>query len=198
MIRAVFFDFYSVWTPDKLAYYLAYAELINPVVYKEIYDCIQKYYLGQMKLDDLTGTIRYKLEARDVAPETFKLSPNAISAEIVKFMQDLHGHFVKIGILGNLGPQEYDVLKNFNDKNKIIDIIASPYSLKIQQTLLEREVFNKALQSIGETAESCLYVSGNPYHLAFAKAMGLQVLHFEGLGVLESNLNKMIAEEIPN
>ena len=113
-------------------------------------------------------------------------------------MQDLHGHFVKIGILGNLGPQEYDVLKNFNDKIKIIDIIASPFSLKMQQPLLEKEVFSKALQSIGETADSCLYVSGNNYHLAFAKAMGLQVLQFEGLGVLESSLNNMIAEEIPS
>jgi hypothetical protein len=196
MIRAVFFDFYSVWTPDKFGYYLAYAELMGPAMFKEIYDAIQKYYSGDMTLDDLTGTIRYKLGSKDIDQSTFKLNSNSISPEIANFMMTLHGHFVKVGVLANLGQQEYDLLKDFNDKNPIIEIVASPLSLSLKMPLLTQEVFSKAFESIGETADTCLYISGNPYHLAFAKVIGLQILHFEGLQHLEANLEQILSQDI--
>lgn len=198
MIRAIYFDFYSVWAPDKLSYYLAYAELMGPDVHKQLYDAVQKYYQGDLSIDDLAGTFRYKLGSIDIDKNVFTIKPNSISPDLTTFLQSLHGHFVKVGVLANLGPQEYEVLKQFNDKNAIIETIASPYSLSIKQPLLTKEVFNKAFEAIGETADTCLFVSGNPYNLAFASALGAQTLLFEGLPSLEATLNSMLSQDMPN
>ena len=198
MIRAVFFDFYSVWTPDKFSYYLAYAELMDPSIYKELCDATEKYYQGDMSLEDLSGTIRYKLGASDVDNDSFKVSANTISPDITNFMKELHTHFVKVGVLANLGHQEYDTLKQFNDANQIIEIVASPSSLGIKKPLLSQEVFSRAFESIGETADSCLYVSGNPYHLAFASVMGAHTLQFEGLGQLKTSIDQILSQDTPN
>jgi FMN phosphatase YigB (HAD superfamily) len=197
MIRAVLFDFYSVWTPDKLSYYLAYAELMSPAIYKELHDAVEKYYQGDMSLEDMSGTIRYKLGAKDIDNNSFKLSVNSISPNITNFMKDLHGHFVKVGVLANLGQQEYAVLKQFNEINQIIETVASPYSLNLKKPLLDPEVFNKTFEAIGETADSCLYVSGNPYHLAYARVLGLQTLQFEGFDQLKANLDQMLSKDVP-
>jgi FMN phosphatase YigB (HAD superfamily) len=197
MIRAIFFDFYSVWTPDKIGYYLAYAELISPSVYKELFDASEKYYQGDLSLDDLTGTFRYKLGATDIDQTSFKLNAKAISPEIANFMKSLHGHFVKVGVLANLGPQEYEVLKQFNDANEIIEAVISPYSLDLKLPLLDMEVFSRATSAIGEDAASSLYISGNPYHLAFAKAMSMQTLQYEGLKQLESTMDQLLVQDTP-
>ncbi|HET8991983.1 MAG TPA: hypothetical protein VFN31_03050 [Candidatus Saccharimonadales bacterium] len=198
MIRAVFFDFYSVWTPDKIAYYVARAELQGPALYKELYDASEQYYQGNMSLDDFTGTLRYKLGATDIEQNTFKVGSSSISPEITKFMQGLHGHFVKVGILGNLGPLEYEVLKDFNDKNMIIEVIASPYSLGLKMPLLSKEIFDKTLEAIGETADSCLYVSGNPYNLSFARVLGLATKQFVGLEELITELDSLFNQNSQN
>jgi FMN phosphatase YigB (HAD superfamily) len=195
MIRAIFFDFYSVWTPDKLSYYLYYSQLMSPTIHKEIHDAIANYYQGNLSLDDMTGTIRYKLGANDISADSFKLSANSISPEIAKFMQGLHGHFIKVGVLANLGPQEYEVLKQFNDTNLIIEAIISPYSLNLKKPLLDQEVFTKAFEAVGETADSCLIISGNPYYLAYAELIGAQTLFFEGLEQLESSLDQLLAKD---
>jgi FMN phosphatase YigB (HAD superfamily) len=197
MIRAVFFDFYSVWTPDKLAYYLAYAQLMGPNIYKELFDDTEKYYQGDMSLDDLTGTFRYKLGARDISSEAFKLDANSVGPAIGNFLRALHGHFVKVGVLANLGPQEYDVLKQFNDTDQSIETVVSPYVLKLKKPLLDQEVFAKAFEAMGEPAENCLMVSGNPYYLAFARLMGTQTLQFDGFNSLEANINQMLSQDLP-
>jgi FMN phosphatase YigB (HAD superfamily) len=197
MIRAVFFDFYSVWTPDRLSYYLACAQLIGPDIYKELTDVTEKYNQGDMSIDDLTSTFRYKLGAKDIGPDSFRLNAGSISPSITDFMRSLHGHFVKVGVLANLGQQEYAILKQFNDANQSIETVASPYSLNLKKPLLDQEVFNKAFTAIGEPAESCLVISGNPAYLAFAKLMGAQTIQFEGLAALQTVLDKLLALDMP-
>lgn len=192
MIRAVFFDFYSVWTPDKLSYYLAYAELNGPEVYKATYDELEKYYHGQISTADIAGFLRVKLGHPDISEELFLLSEANISSEIISFIQSLHAHFLKIGILANLGNQELKLLNSFNDTNKLFEVIASPLSYSMPNSLLNRDVFVKALGDIGEPPESCLVVSGNPYYLEFAANFGIQTLQFEGLPQLKTAIDKLL------
>jgi FMN phosphatase YigB (HAD superfamily) len=197
MIRAIFFDFYSVWTPDKFGFYLANAQLNGPEAYKKLYDDMERYYHGEVDIEYLAEAFRYNLGHPDITSTLFKLNEADISGEIVNFIRSLHGHFIKIGILANLGPQENKLLSDFNEHNQLFELIASPLSLGIKTQLLNQEVFAKALQSIGEPPTSCLLVSGNPYYLAFASLFGLRTLQFEGLPQLEQSVGTMLASETP-
>jgi FMN phosphatase YigB (HAD superfamily) len=197
MIRAVFFDFYSVWAPDRFSYYLANAQLNGPEVFKSLYDSLEQYYHGQLDVDQIAETFRYKLGHPDITSSALTLSEASISPEIVNFMRSLHSHFLKIGMLANLGAQEDKIIRAFNDHNQLFEVIASPLSVGSNATLLSREVFGKAIQAIGESPSSCLYVSGNPYYLAYAANFEIQTLQFGGLPQLQETLNQMLAKDIP-
>jgi FMN phosphatase YigB (HAD superfamily) len=193
MIRAIFFDFYSVWTPDRFSYYLANAQLISPEAHKEMYDQIELYYHGTLSVEQIAQVIASKLGHPDVSVSQFSLSEGSISPDIVNFIRDLHAHFLKIGILANLGGQEYNLLKEFNEHNQMFEAIACPLTINPKLPLLSREVFSKAIEGIGEEVGDCLYISGNPYNLQFANLYGLSTLQFEGLSQLKAALNQVLA-----
>jgi len=193
MIRAIFFDFYTVWTPDKFSYYLAQAQLNGPEVYKKVYDTIERYYQGDADINYVADVLRYTLGHPDITANVFRLNEASISPAIIDLMRNLHGHFLKVGILGNMGHQEYDLLKHFSESNQLFETIASPLALGIKTPLLNREVFVKALNGIGEPPDSTLIVSGNPYYLAFAANLGINVLQFEGLKEFQESLNQLLA-----
>jgi FMN phosphatase YigB (HAD superfamily) len=197
MIRAVFFDFYSVWTPDKLSYYLAVAEQNGPEVHKQLTDVVENYYHGKLSIENVADTFRVKLGHPDLSVKQFKLQESDVSPEIIDFMRNLHGHFLKIGILANLGLQEYGLLNNFNSHNQLFEVIASPLTFKTDAPLLSQEVFSQALQSIGEPLHSCLFVSGNLTYLEFATSLGIGVVQFEGFTQLKKYLDQLLASEQP-
>jgi len=195
VIRAVFFDFYSVWTPDKFSYYLASAEMISPEVSKAVFDELERYYHGQVDVSTIAEFMRMKLGRSDIAVDQLLLSEASISGGIVNFIRELHGHFLKVGILANLGTQELNILNSFNVHNQLFEVIASPLSFGLPNQLLSREVFNQAMSSIGEPPESCLMISGNSYVLAFAAILGIRTLMFEGLDPLSEAMNHMLEQD---
>ena len=197
MIRAIFFDFYSVWTPDKFSYYLAVAQQNGPEVYKEMSDLVESYYHGQVDINIVADTFRVKLGHPDISVNQFRLQETDISPDIINFMRNLHAHFLKIGILANLGSQEYQLLNTFNEHNQIFEVIASPFSLQSPAPLLSKDVFAMALQNIGEPLDSCLLVSGNPSFLEFATSLGVAVHQFEGLAKLQKTLDQLLASDLP-
>ncbi len=197
MIRAIFFDFYSVWTPDKFSFYLAAAEQNGPEVYKELYDLVEQYYHGEVAIDYVTESFRVKLGHPDIGINQFKLQESDISPQIIDFMRNLHGHFVKLGVLANMGLQEYELLSNFNVHNQVFEVITGPLPLKLKAPLLSKEVFAQALQAIGEPPKSCLIISGNVPYLEFATSLGIGVLQFGGLPALQQTLDQMLAKDIP-
>lgn len=197
MIRAVFFDFFSVWTPDKLSYYLASAQQNGPEVYKELSDLVEGYYHGQVELTYLADVFRVKLGHQDISINQFKLVEADISPDIINFMRELHGHFLKLGILANLGRQEYELLKSFNDHNQVLEVIASPLTFQSAKPLLSQEVFAQALQSVGEPIANCLLVSGNLAFLEFAESLGMKVIQFEGFGKLKQSIDQLVASDLP-
>jgi hypothetical protein len=194
MIRAIFFDFYSVWTPDKFAYFLANAELNGPETHKSLYDSLEQYYHGALSVDQIAEIIRVRLGHQDITSEVLTLNEGSISPTIVNFIRGLHGHFVKIGILANLGNQEYELLRSFNEHNQLFETIASPLSLQLNEPLFSQAVILKAVDGISEPIDSCLLVSGNPYYLDFAKAGGMQTLQFEGLTKLQQDLDALLSQ----
>lgn len=197
VIRAIFFDFYSVWTPDKFEYYQGLAEQSGPEAAKGVSDLFEKYYHGQADISYVVSSLKSLLMRTDIDESEFVLNESTISSEITNFMRELHAHFIKLGVLGNLGSQEFQLLNDFNDRNQLFEIIASPLSLQLGEPLLSNQVFVTAMQAIGEPPDSCLMISGNFPTLEFASSMGMATLQFEGLPKLEQALNQLVSNDIP-
>lgn len=194
MIRAIFFDFYSVWVPDVFSDYLAQAQQQRPDEVPKLLGIVAQYFQGQLSPDDVATGFRLALNRPDIVTEQFKLQESDISPVVGEFMRELHGHFVKLGILANLGRQEYDLLTEFNQHNQLFEVITGPLALGLNAPLLSEEVFSRALQAIGEPPRSCLIVSGNDAYRQFAESLGITSLPFQGLPQLQQTLKQIVSE----
>jgi|GEM_PF-1575801 len=197
MVRAIFFDFYSVWLPDKILELLKDATAYGPEVSGDLTMLVDRYYHGTVGVELLANSFRMKLNRPDVDEYTLKLNESNISPAVVDLMRSLHGHFVKLGVLGNLGSMELELLQQFNKKNQLFEVIVCPLSLKTSAPLVSEEVFNKTLQLIGEAPSSCLAVSGHEGYLKFAGTMGMTPIKFEGMGNLSQTLSQVLAKDLP-
>ncbi len=190
MIRAVIFDFYSVWTPDKLTEYTLLAEKQNPMIAQKLQQIVQQYYLGITEIDYVSDSFRYNLNTTALPPDLFKLNNTDIAPALIDFMRYLHSHFLKLGVLANIGKQEYAILSDLNAKYQLFEVIVG--SLNAGALVYSREVIAKALNDIGEPPGSCLVVTGSIDYLHAAEACGIQVLRFEGFPKLKTALDQVI------
>jgi FMN phosphatase YigB (HAD superfamily) len=197
MIRAIFFDFYGVWLPDIFSNYLVLAQREGPKVTGELAAVVEKYFQGEVTISYIADSFRFKLSRPDIDTSQFELKETDISPAVADFMRNLHGHFVKLGVLANLGTQEYELLTSYNDHNQLFEVILGPLPLHIQAPLLSQEVFAQALQAIGEPPRSCLVVTGNPAYKQFAESLGIRTLLFEGFPKLQQALEQMLTSEMP-
>ena len=198
MIRAIFFDFYSVWLPNPFTEYLEQARQRDSVVAAELEATIGQYFEGKLDISQVTDTLRAKLGRPDITAEQFLLRESDISPEVTNLMRELHGHFVKLGVLANLGTQEQELLTNFNNHNQLFEVIASPLALGLQLPLLNQQVFAAAMQQIGEPPRSCLAITGDLNYQRFAESIGMMTLPFQGLPQLKQTLEQELAREVPD
>jgi hypothetical protein len=148
MIRAIFFDFYSVWVPDIFAEYMTQAQQRGPAVVGELQAIVDQYFFGEATPAVVAENFRFKLARPDIDEGQFTLREEDISPAVINLMRELHGHFVKLGVLANLGVQEYAILTDFNARNQLFEVIAGPLPLRLRAPLLSQEVFAKTLQAI--------------------------------------------------
>ena len=197
MIRAIFFDFYSVWVPDVFSEYVTLAQQHGPAVAGEVQAAFDKYFQGEVTPEHLADFLRFKLSRPDIDADQFILKEESISPAVTNFMRNLHGHFVKLGVLANLGPQEYKVLIDYNKQNQLFEVITGPLPLHLKTSLLSQDVFAQALQAIGEPPRSTLVVSGSAAYLQFAQSLGIGALPFAGLPNLQQTLEQILTSEVP-
>jgi FMN phosphatase YigB (HAD superfamily) len=195
MIRAIFFDFYGVWTPDIFSEYLALAQQSGPKVAGELEYVVNQYFHGQVDTTYVADAFRFKLSRPEIDSAQFTLSEQAVFPTIVDFMRNLHGHFVKLGILANLGVQEYQLLNGFNVHNQVFEVIAGPLPLRLNSPLLSQDVFAQALQAIGEPPRSCLVVTASPDYQSFAQSLGITTIAYEGFPKLQQTLDQLLTTE---
>lgn len=196
MIRAVLFDFYSVWLPDIFKIYLDQAKPRGTIVVGELETVINQYFHGQVGIEEVAGNFRYKLSRPDIDTSEFFVDERSISPGVADFMRELHGHFLKLGVLANLGQQEYKVLSDFNARNQLFEVIGSPLSFQLAAPLLSQDVFARTLQILGEPPQNCLVVSGDPAYQNFAAGLGMPVIAFAGFPALRQELNQRISTDL--
>ena len=195
MVRAVIFDFYGVWVPDVLGGYVESEQ--DPSLKQLLANEVAAYYQGRNDLEHIAGTLKFKCNRFDVDVNKMTLRETDIGAELVTFLRNLHGHFLKLGVVANLGVMENELLKNFNAHQQLFEVIASPLSLNLFLPLLSEEFFAAALQTLGEPPKSCLAISGNAEYRQFAESIGMQSLPFEGLPKLEQAINNILLSDTP-
>jgi FMN phosphatase YigB (HAD superfamily) len=198
MVRVIFFDFYSVWTPDRFQEYLNYARSHDAKDSAMLASLVGKYYLGEVSLEYLADVFSQKLGRPDINVAALTLQASDISPEVANLMRSLHGHFLKLGILADLGTMEFRLLKEFDASQSLFEVILSPLSLGLKMPLLSQQVFTKALRSIGETPTSCLVVSGHDDYLAYASQCGMQTIKFIGFTELIRSLGGLLANDMPS
>lgn len=196
MIRAIFFDFYGVWLPDVFEEYLREAEALGPQVSDELVSKVSQYYHGKLSLGDLAGAFKYAMNRPDIDADRLLLDPHNISPALVGFMRELHEHFLKLGVLANLGVQEYKLLMDFNEANQVLEVVGGPTAFQKDVPLLSEEIFAQALQAIGEPPASCLVVTGNANYASYAESIGMQVLRFQGFPKLKEELDQRLSSEM--
>jgi FMN phosphatase YigB (HAD superfamily) len=196
MIRAVFFDFYGVWLPDIFSNYLAEAQQNGPQAVAELEQAVDQYFHGLTDIQEVAGKFRFKMSRLDIEASQFLLDERSISPAIVDFMRELHGHFVKLGVLANLGSQELQILNSFNQRNQVFEVISGPLAQHSDKPLLSNEVFAQALQAIGEPPRSCLAVTGNQAYQSFAENLGMTVLPFQGFPKLRQDLDQILSSDL--
>lgn len=196
MIRAIFFDFYGVWLPDVFSEYLKEAEQQGPQVSDELVSLVSQYYHGKVSLGTLANSFRDRLNRPDITADALLLDQRNISPAIVSFMREMHEHFLKLGVLANLGVQEYKLLVDFNNTHQVLEVIAGPTPFHSDAPLLSQDIFSQALHAIGEPPTSCLAVSGNESYRHFAESLGMKVLPFEGAPKLRDSILQIIASDL--
>jgi FMN phosphatase YigB (HAD superfamily) len=195
VIRAVFFDFYGVWTPDVFSEYLQAAEQYGTEVAAPLNVLVGKYFHGMATPEEVANTFRFKLSRPEIDAAQFTLNENSISPALIDFMRGLHGHFLKLGVLANLGTQEYTLLTELNNRYQLFEVITGPLPLALSEPLLSQSVFAQALQQIGEPPRNCLVVSGAVAYREFAESLGMSALPFEGFPKLRDSLEQLLAND---
>ena len=186
MIRAIFFDFYGVWTPDKFAQLMTQAEQQGTESAVSMYKTLDEYFSGRGDLNMLVNSLKFNHNMVNISSSDFELREENISMALIDFFRGLHSHFVKIGVFANLGTQELEILKSINAKYSLFEVITGP--ITIGEQLLTKKAFVQALTLIGEPPESTLVISSNPEYLKLAQSFGIHVLPFQGFPNLMQSL----------
>lgn len=196
MIRAIYFDFYSVWAPEKFSKYLALAQQKGPDISHDIEEAIKRYNFGIADPEFMTNTLKFKLDLPDLEPSEFEINEADISQVLIDFIRGLHAHFLKIGVFANLGKQEYDLLQSLNTKYQLFEVVTGP--IKLGAPLLTQEAFAGALHAIGEPPETCLLITGDQQFGSMAAGFGLQTLQFQGFSHMQQTLSQLLATNTPS
>ena len=192
MIRAIFFDFYGVWLPDKFLPLLQRLQQENPELVPEVGKKLDQYYVGRVYMEGLIFSLNFNLGMGNLRTEDFIFQPQAISPAVIDLMHGLHGHFVKIGVLANLGKAEFEALAAINQQFQLFEVITGP--IATGASLLSETTFVSAYQAIGEPPETCLMVSSNALYLDFAKQCGSQTLPYSNMNILGQDLAERLQQ----
>ncbi len=189
MIRALIFDFYSVWVPDKFESLVMAANDKSKITGEQSKNALEQYYAGSIDLEHLIEFFRVSVNM-DISLADFKLDPKDISPRIIDFFRTLHMHFFKLGVVGNMGRQDYDLLLDIDRQFHQFEVISCP--LEAQVPLLSKDMFVNVLRAIGEPPQNCILVSGHQEFLDFAASFGLQTVAYEGFPKLEKTIMPLL------
>ncbi len=190
MIRAVILDYFSVISPDIYEIFENEMSKQSTEVGAQIKDSLNQYYSGIINFDSFVLNLEGIFRTKTIATFFLKLYDSNIPPHVLYFAKNMHAHFLKVAIVGNIGEKEIDLLTKFDEYTKEVDLIAGPLTYGFP--LMSEEFFKQALNDIGEPPEKCLLISKHLDYLSFGKKIGLKTYQFDNF----NNLTKYIQKEI--
>ena len=190
MIRAVVFDYYSVFRPDSYETFIEKAKELSAQERQLIQDEINNYYLGVSDIFKLIDAIQIIFKTRSIPVTQLMIDHLSIPESFVKLTKELHEHFYKVSIAGNIGSQEVEYLNRFNNQTKQFDIIAGP--LNYGQPLLTEGFFESFLNELGEPPQNCLVISGHENYIDFCNKIGIRTYSYKNFDQLSSDVFQIL------
>lgn len=190
MIRAVIFDFYSVIVPDVFEAFEKKVLEEDEDASSKIKKQVDNYYMGLSTFEYLIGALEYISGNEEELTKYFRLTDSDIPPIFIEIVKALHLHFMKVGILGNMGEQEIDLLTKFNEQYQEFDLISGPATYG--EPLLSEAFFKAALRDLGEPPQTCLLISGHQEYLNFAKQINMQTYGFVSFDDISRHLKEVV------
>ena len=190
MIRAVIFDYYSVFRPDYYESFVEKAKDLSVEESKMIQTEINNYYLGLSDIFKLIDAIQITFKTRSIPITQLIIDHLSIPESFIKLTKKLHEHFYKVCIAGNLGSQEIQYLNRFNEQTKQFDIIAGP--LNYGESLLSEAFFESFLNELGEPPHNCLLISGHSEFIKFCKNIEMETYNYDNFNKLNKDILKIL------
>ena len=186
MIRAVIFDFFSVIMPDIYEPLIANAAQVSPELADSIKKEINQYLFGIYNLKELIRSLEIIFRTKEIPTASLKIDMSELPTEIIDIARQLHMHFLKVSIIGNIGNQEIELLTDFDKEKHEFELIAGPGNFG--EPLLSNSFFESALNAIGEPPQNCLLISGHYDYIEFAKSIGLKTMHFTNYDIFNNEI----------
>ena len=171
MLRAVIFDFFSVFREDIYQEFLDSAAGISDDVKSQVETALNNYYQGITSMKSLRSDLEIIYRTHDIPTEELLIEKLNIPDEFVNITKKLHMHFLKVILAGNFGEQEKKLLETFNNETKQFDSIITPANYG--ELLTSNKFFEGMLNEIGEPPQNCILISGHEDYINFASSIGM-------------------------
>ncbi len=197
MINTIFFDIGGVLLnihPDRTIKYLSNLTNLSEKEIEEAFpeDAHHKYERGEISGSEFFKSVKRSLPvSNNLSEEQFWNAWSLLvgeETEVVKIMNNLTTKH-PVWLLSNTNP--YHILDE--ERFKLFDKInGGIYSFEVGSRKPETEIYIKALEIAGVTAEKSLFIDDLIENVEMAKSLNMNAIHFKTIGDFNKQLGKFI------
>lgn len=197
MINTIFFDIGGVLLnihPDRTIKYLSNITNLSEKEIEEAFpeDAHHKYERGEIPGSEFFKSVKRSLPvSNNLSEEQFWNAWSLLvgeETEVVKIMNNLTTKH-PVWLLSNTNP--YHILDE--ERFKLFDkITGGIYSFEVGSRKPETEIYIKALEIAGITAEKSLFIDDLIENVEMAKSLNMNAIHFKTIGDFNKQLGKFI------
>ena len=202
MIEAIIFDFGRVISAQKPMSLFRNYELelgLAPGVLNRVMFGSQGWeevLVGRKSLDDYWLEIGPALGLR--TPDEIQafrqryFADEAINEGVLDLVRRLHGHY-KLAILSNSPPRLSKWLADWQILD-LFDVVVCSGEEGVAKP--DRAIFDLTLARLGVAPEEAVFIDDSPGHVAAARALGINGIHFTTAGALGAELHEVLRGEM--
>jgi epoxide hydrolase-like predicted phosphatase len=203
MIKAIIFDFGRVISAQKpLSLFQRYeqelglpAGQLNRVMFGR--EAWQEVLLGNKSLDDYWLEIGPSLGLESPSEiQAFReryFADEAINAGVLELVHMLKGQYT-LAVLSNAPPRLTQWLKDWEILD-LFDVVVCSGDVGLVKP--DPAIFQLTLDRLGVAPDEAIFIDDSPGHVAAARALGLQGIHFTSAEALASDLGGLLEEQLP-
>ena len=197
MIKTIFFDIGGVLLniyPERTIEYLSNITTLSKDEIVDAFpeDAHHKYERGEITGSEFFAAVKYSLPiSSNLTEEQFWNSWSLLvgeETEVVKIMNNLSEKY-PVWLLSNTNP--YHILEE--GRVKLFDkITGGIYSFEVGSRKPEEEIYYKALEVAGVSAENSLFIDDMIENVEMARSLNMNAIHFKSVCDFQKQLDNFI------